>query len=170
MTKWFNSRVLPTGSHPLSTTPMRVSMTKTKIPAEVRFNSMTYYCPITGCWLWMGALHHTGRPVFSYNSKFIFAYRWAWEQENGPVPDGLVLDHFACDNPGCVNPDHLRPVSPRENTLRGRSLASANAAKNECPVCGNEYIWATGSKIQRYCRPCKTRVARKLKNSKREKA
>lgn len=122
-----------------------------------------------GCWLWLGAKSPVGRPFFSFGGKLKQAHKWIWERENGPVPDGLVLDHFVCDDPGCVNPDHLRPVTNRENILRGTGVASANLAKDRCPRCSGEYIWATGSKIQRYCRPCKTKRANELRKSKKEK-
>ena len=122
-----------------------------------------------GCWLWLGAKNTVGRPFFSYNLKLVAAHKWMWERENGPVPEGLVLDHFFCNDPGCVNPDHIRPVTNRENILRGSGVASVNLSKDKCPICGGEYIWSTGTKIQRYCRPCKTKRASELKKSKREK-
>jgi hypothetical protein len=43
-----------------------------------------------------------------------------WEQVNGPIPEGLQLDHL-CSVPSCVNPDHLEPVTPAENARRSRS-------------------------------------------------
>jgi hypothetical protein len=36
----------------------------------------------------------------------------------GPVPEGMELDHLCRVHP-CVNPEHLEPVTPRENKLRG---------------------------------------------------
>lgn len=40
----------------------------------------------------------------------VYSHRRAWEAANGPVPDGLVLDHL-CRNRWCCNPTHLEPVT-----------------------------------------------------------
>lgn len=37
---------------------------------------------------------------------WVYAYRFAWEIENGPIPDGLEVCH-RCDNPQCVRVSHL---------------------------------------------------------------
>jgi hypothetical protein len=44
----------------------------------------------------------------------------AWERENGPVPDGLELDHL-CRVRRCINPNHLEPVTHAENMRRAMS-------------------------------------------------
>jgi len=69
-----------------------------------------------GCWVW------TGRKVRGYGhigegAKRKRVHRWYWEQLNGPVPEGLELDHL-CGNKLCVNPDHLEPVTHAENMHR----------------------------------------------------
>lgn len=38
--------------------------------------------------------------------KSFAAHRFAWELENGPIPDGMCVLH-RCDNPGCVRVSHL---------------------------------------------------------------
>ena len=124
-------------------------MLNSKTSAEDRFILRVYHCPVTGCWIWTGSGTRYGN--FMVNGKAIMTHRWAWEQKNGPVPDGLVLDHYRCENTKCCNPDHLRPVTPRENALRGNTVTSANAAKDKCPKCGSEF---TPFKGGRYCKPC----------------
>lgn len=53
------------------------------------------------------------------------AHRWAYEQQVGPVPDGLVLDHL-CRVRHCVNVAHLEAVTQRTNVHRGlRVIRSA---------------------------------------------
>lgn len=96
--------------------------------------------PSTGCWLWQG---HTDRK-WGYGKTYVgsrrdgtrrttTAHAAAWEAVNGPVPDGLCLDHIACDTPPCCNPGHLRVTTIWENTRRSCSAPTAvNARKTEC--------------------------------------
>jgi hypothetical protein len=50
--------------------------------------------------------------------KGIKAHRAAWMLANGPVPEGMVLDHI-CRNRACINLDHLRVVTQQENIMAG---------------------------------------------------
>lgn len=50
--------------------------------------------------------------------KAIKAHRAAWMLANGPVPEGMVLDHI-CRNRACINLDHLRVVTQQENIMAG---------------------------------------------------
>jgi hypothetical protein len=43
----------------------------------------------------------------------------------------LQLDHL-CRVRHCVYPAHLEPVTPRENVLRGETVAASNARKTHC--------------------------------------
>lgn len=84
-----------------------------------------------------------------------YVHRVAWETLRGPIPDGMQLDHL-CRQRACWNPDHLEPVSPRENVLRGVGITAMNAKKTHCPQ-GHPYddantgITSTG---KRRCRAC----------------
>lgn len=51
--------------------------------------------------------------------KVVKAYAWAWVQENGPVPEGLELDHL-CLVKLCVRTSHLEPVTHGVNVSRAR--------------------------------------------------
>lgn len=86
----------------------------------------------------------------------LMAHRVLYDLLVGPVPDGLVLDHFACDNPPCVRPDHVRPVTQRENLLRGDTRTARNAAKTECvhghPLAGANLMLRPNG--DRRCRAC----------------
>lgn len=71
-----------------------------------------------GCWYWLGGVGSRGYGIFSVKHKSVMAHRWIYEQTQGKIPAGQVIDHL-CTNTVCVNPYHLEAVSNRENVLRG---------------------------------------------------
>lgn len=91
--------------------------------------------PNTGCTLWFGAMNNGGRPsagqprtdidygCLTFNGEVKAAHVWTWEDENGPVPEGLVIRH-KCDFPPCINLDHLvigtQGDNNRDREARGR--------------------------------------------------
>lgn len=99
------------------------------------------------CWPWTGAKIARGYGRFNYLGKSYPAYRFAWESVNGPVPDGLELDHL-CRNPSCCNPAHLEPVTHAENMRRIR--------KDTCPkghplTPENTWVRKTGARSCAIC-------------------
>lgn len=106
------------------------------------------------CWLWRGAVKADGYGQIMRLRKSIYAHRYAYELERGPVPDGLGLDHL-CRVRNCVNPDHLEPVTTAENLHRGEGVAGRNFRKTQCSR-GHLYDllntrWYKG---ERNCRAC----------------
>lgn len=81
----------------------------------------------SGCWEWLGVRGRGGYGRIGGRA----AHRVLWEQEHGPIPAGMVLDHL-CRVRACVNPAHMEPVSVRENTLRGRGPSAEHAARVRC--------------------------------------
>lgn len=128
-----------------------------------RFRNKVEVDSETGCWEWNGAATRAGYPLFTVRHGMQrMAYRWAYELLNGPVDRSLVMDHFVCDNKGCANPEHVRPVTQRENILRGTSPACALAAQTHC-IHGHEFDRENtyyDKKNQRHCRACHRRRMR----------
>lgn len=89
--------------------------------------------PGPGCWLWLGPTAN-GYGVFNDQGRRVRAHRAAYEQANGPIPDGMVICH-KCDTPSCVNPDHLFCGTQRDNVrdmaVKGRHRESQKAM---CPA------------------------------------
>lgn len=74
----------------------------------------------TPCHVWKRSIDGNGYGrVGSRPGQSTFAHVVAWESINGPVPNGLQLDHL-CRVRSCVNPEHLEPVTGIENLRRGR--------------------------------------------------
>lgn len=133
-----------------------------------------------GCWLWTGCLVTGGYGAFNDGKRQVNAHIWAYRHFIGEVPAGLTLDHTChsndltcvggpCRHRRCVNPNHLEPVTQRENTLRGRGLSAANAAKTHCkrghaftPTNTGRYIDRFG-RSHRVCRACHAALARRLR-------
>ena len=123
----------------------------------------------TPCWLFTGCLVR-GYGLIGVNTGYIkLTHRLAYEENIGPIPEGLELDHL-CRNRSCCNPDHREAVTRRENIVRGLSpslTASRAAAITHCPH-GHLYSPENTSSrkhsdgyMRRYCLEC-----RKIHNEK----
>ena len=102
-----------------------------------------------------------GYGQFWDGDRLIYAHRYVYEKEVGPIPDGFHLDHL-CRNTSCVNPAHLDPVTPQINSLRGRGIAFDNAVKTHCaqghPFSESNTIRTTDPRGGKH-RRCKTCAA-----------
>jgi hypothetical protein len=116
------------------------------------------------CWVWTGAQFNGGYGRFKAAGRDTVAHRWSYEMVNGPVPNGLQLDHL-CRNRLCVNPAHLEAVTARTNVLRGETITAANIAKTHCakghPFSGTNLIIARNG-TKRLCRICKNEYSRQF--------
>jgi hypothetical protein len=94
--------------------------------------------PATGCWVWQKNLRNGYGRVWR-EDRLWTAHIWYWEQANGPVPEGMDLDHSchdphacdggnACPHRACVNPAHLVPL-PRAANVRRGCLAKLTATE-----------------------------------------
>jgi hypothetical protein len=77
------------------------------------------------CLLFTGAKSN-GYGQFRYEERNGYAHRYAWERENGPIPDGLTVDHL-CRVRHCVRVSHFELVDAVTNYMR------AVAVRDKCP-------------------------------------
>lgn len=71
---------------------------------------------VTPCWLFVrGRANELGR-YGKYRGRP--AHVVSWEAVNGPIPAGMHADH-RCRQRACVRPDHIEPVPPMINVMRG---------------------------------------------------
>ena len=109
------------------------------------------------CWLWNGAIGKTGYGHFSLiRARVTYAHRVAYALLKGDMSDGLELDHL-CRVRHCVNPEHLEPVTPTTNVLRGESFSAKNAAKTTCPKghpLAGENLYLKPRKNGKFARVC----------------
>ena len=140
------------------------------------------------CWSYAGYLNRYGYGETGNG----MAHRVAYEGFIGPIPAGLFLDHIchsndkqcagggSCLHRSCVNPKHLEPVTPKENTSRGRTAEYMSHRHDNTTHCtkghsfdvGNTYVTPDGRRQCRICRRVSSReyMARRRATAKAAKA
>lgn len=97
---------------------------QSRVPEVERFWAKVDKDGSGGCWLWTGASTR-GYGTFGvgyraeHTHRKVYAHRWVYEHEIGPIPEGFQVDHL-CFVRLCVNPAHLEAVTQQENLRRAR--------------------------------------------------
>ena len=82
---------------------------------------------ISGCLNWTGPLDPKGYGRFKdRHTGQVRAHRVAWVLKNGPIVNGLTIDHL-CRNKACVNVEHMELVTASVNSRRGWAFRRAAA-------------------------------------------
>ena len=88
------------------------------------------------------------------------AHRVSYELHYGPIPEGMTVDHnysAGCRSKLCTNPDHLRLLTPSENS----SEAAVRNQSYPGGTCKRGHLdWGT-NKSGRYCKTCQREAARR---------
>jgi hypothetical protein len=72
------------------------------------------------CWPWTAGINNYGYGKLGFGSQSspAMAHRFGYELVNGPIPEGMTVDHL-CSNRLCQNPAHMELVTHGENSRRG---------------------------------------------------
>lgn len=124
-----------------------------------RFWDKVQPCPMSGCWLFVGASTRGGYGVIGNGPhSVVYAHRLAYEAFVGPIAEGLQIDH-RCRVRCCCNPAHLEPVTPLVNVTRGivadvqraRHAAQTHCKRGHLYDDANTYRRTNG---RRACKQC----------------
>lgn len=119
----------------------------------------------TACWITGYRTNDRGYVNVTDFGRQRRAHIVAYEASNGPVPDGLELDHL-CRVRNCVNPAHLEAVTHAENMRRAFEATGTGTYATHC-IAGHEWTpentYIRPSKVMRFCRICGRRRTHEYK-------
>lgn len=123
-----------------------------------------------GCWEAQNAHAGHGYHKTNFNGRIYYLHRLSWELLNGPIPNGLVIDHL-CRNRACVRPSHMEVVTQEVNKARGVSPPARNAKKTHClnghPLSGDNLMSWGKARGHRYCRTCRAKYMREYERTRK---
>lgn len=126
-----------------------------------------------GCWEWTATRVGGGYGQFRNAGVKWYAHIFMWQLFNGPVPEGMTIDHVChneaaergecaggpdCLHRRCVRPDHLVPKSQRDNSLASPNSMGrrTHCRKNHPYDKENTYFRKNkNGTVSRVCRACR---------------
>lgn len=107
------------------------------------------------CKEWPSGLHKMGYGQRQYKGKNWLAHRAAWDEEIGPIPNGLQVLH-RCDNRPCCEITHLflgtLADNMRDMVAKGRQSRGERVPQHKLTSCDVEDIrrtYAAGGMTQK---------------------
>lgn len=89
------------------------------------------------CLIWTGATNKHGYGKVRIDDHTELVHRVMWESANGPIPDGLIIDHEKhCDH-ACIELTHLRATTQANNVANRRGAAKSNESTKRRNVYPN---------------------------------
>jgi len=90
------------------------------------------------CWNWTASKSHDGYGRIGVGKTVLYSHRVSYEMANGPIPEGLVLDH-TCHVRACVRPSHLRAVTHQQNLENRQGATRGNLTSGVRGVSFNRH-------------------------------
>ena len=119
----------------------------------------------TGCVVWQGAQNSKGYGCFMVAGASQLAHRVVWEDVNGPIPEGLTIDHL-CRVRSCVNVEHMELVSIAENTARRpRRLQIGGLCRSGHFIDSDDDLYKRTGRDSLECKACKREQRREQRNA-----
>lgn len=129
--------------------------------------TVDYFYFESPCIEWGGKLDRDGYGKTSKGGKSYLAHRLRWIEANGPIPDGMTVNHL-CWNRSCVNVSHMNLLSAKENARRQIHSLSGVCKIGHILSDENVYVWSlTG---RRYCAECSKKYSREYIMKKKQEA
>lgn len=131
----------------------------TRLPGNTPLEKLEQNFIVDGeCFRWTGA--HTGHGYghLKVGDSFISVHILAWTLVNGPVPNGLELDHnynAGCRFKDCYRIKHLEPVTHQVNLQRRAALKTTFGCGHKRDT-ENTVMKSSGHAQPKYpkCRKC----------------
>lgn len=113
-----------------------------------------------GCWIWRGRPGPIGYVDIKRWGRRWLAHRFAWTYTNGPIPEGMTVDHI-CFVRNCVNPDHLQLLSHEDNVRRQQRWLNRTHCMSGEHEWVEENIYRSPGNGRSRCRKCQADGLRK---------
>lgn len=112
--------------------------------AQQQIERLSERIPLSGCWIWTGAMQRRGYGQLTFEGKHKQAHRASFEAFLNPIPKGKWVLH-RCDVRACVNPHHLyagTAADNRRDTLQRSDWSHPLASR---AACSKGHIYFSGS-------------------------